>query len=92
MNAPAKINERVTVTPYDIRFPSWCVMAAQAMGITWHTMNSMPILAVTCMTCIAVLAQGCRGKYGYLHGNLFKRGYRTVSVLRAGQTKISDYV
>ena len=44
-NARAKINDRVKVPPYHIRFPTWCVMVAQAIELTWSSLQARRSIA-----------------------------------------------
>ena len=58
VNSHAKINDRITVTAYDIRFPRWCVVIAQAMEITWNVVvSNVSILLTLTFTFIAIVIQ-----------------------------------
>lgn len=55
VNTHAKISDRITVTPYDIRFPRWCVVAAQALELAWNGVSSASILIAAIFSFAAVV-------------------------------------
>ncbi len=61
VNRRAQVNDRIIVTPYDIRFPRWCVWIVQAMECTWNMVCNSPIVFAGIISFIAVLFQN-KGK------------------------------
>ena len=63
VNRRAMITDHITITPYDIRFPRWCVAITQATEITWNMLSSTSVLfAVSFIMIVALIPKSYKSK------------------------------
>ncbi len=53
-NRRAQISDRIVVTPYDVRFPRWCVWVVQAIEGVWNMLCNVPVELVSVIALVAV--------------------------------------
>ena len=61
INRRAKVTDRITVTPYDMRFPRWCVWVAQAAEHAWN-MASYSFIAIAVFAIVILRTNGLKSK------------------------------